>query len=211
MEFNVVILAGGSARRLGGLPKPALVVAGVPMIRRVLDAVSDATARIVVGPSDLPVPPDVTVVRERPPGGGPVAAIAAGFEAIQPSRDGRVAVLSGDLPLLTRESVAALRSALSTADGAVYVDGDGRRQWLCGVWRTEALRDRLAGLASTRGSLAGASLRELLTPTRIVDVRADMVEVSPRIVDVPFEVPMPPWFDCDTEDDIRRAEEWLSR
>src|SRR3712207_8857614 len=44
----------------------------------VLAAVADAAQRIVVGPPQ-PAPADVLVVREEPPGGGPVAALRAGL------------------------------------------------------------------------------------------------------------------------------------
>ena len=50
MRFAAVVLAGGAARRLGGAPKPARTVAGVPLLTRVLDAVAAADVRVVVGP-----------------------------------------------------------------------------------------------------------------------------------------------------------------
>jgi molybdopterin-guanine dinucleotide biosynthesis protein A len=196
--FAAVVLAGGAARRLGGLDKPGLAVGGRPMRERVLAAVADAVPRIVVGP-DSPVPVGVRLTRERPVGGGPVAATAAGLALLPPDAPPTVALLAGDLPLLTPEAVGDLRRALAadgTVDGVCFVDADGRRQQLCGVWRTSALRaavDRLAGQRG--GTLAGASVRALLTGLDVGEVRW-----SGRGA--------PPWFDCDTDDDVRRAEEW---
>jgi molybdopterin-guanine dinucleotide biosynthesis protein A len=110
-----------------------------------------------------------------------------------------VALLAGDLPLLTPAAVGELRRALAadaTVDGICYVDADGRRQFLCGLWRAAPLRaavDRLGG--ERGGTLTGASVRALLTGLVVGELRWSG--------DGP-----PPWFDCDTDDDVRRAEEW---
>jgi molybdopterin-guanine dinucleotide biosynthesis protein A len=177
---------------MGGVDKPALVVAGRPMLLRVLAAVGDARPRVVVGGSgDLP--PDVLVTREQPPGGGPVAATAAGL-ALIPTNVPLVALLAADLPLLTARAVETLRAAVgtsATADGVVYRDDAGRQQSLCGVWRVDALRGALGRL----GKAEGASMRSLLALLTVESVAW------------PHEGP-PPWFDCDTEDDLRQAEEW---
>ncbi|WP_434090252.1 molybdenum cofactor guanylyltransferase [Micromonospora avicenniae] len=195
-RYAAVVLAGGAARRMGGVDKPALPVAGRSMRDRVLAAVADAAPRILVGPAD-PAPPDVRVTREQPPGGGPVAAAAAGL-ALLDSDATTVALLAADLPLLTREAVAVLLGALAPAgaDGACYVDAEGRRQTLCGVWRVPALRGALARLANGRGGgLAGTPVRALLDGMTVREVA--WAGAGP-----------PPWFDCDTDQDVRRAEEW---
>ncbi|MBM0207341.1 nucleotidyltransferase family protein, partial [Micromonospora sp. STR1s_5] len=61
--YAAVVLAGGAARRMGGVDKPALPVGGRPMRDRVLAAVTDATPRVVVGATHA-VPAGVRVVRE---------------------------------------------------------------------------------------------------------------------------------------------------
>lgn len=81
--YAAVVLAGGAARRMGGVDKPALPVGGRPMRDRVLAAVADAAPRVLVGPAGA-VPPGVRVTREDPPGGGPVAAAAAGLALLDP-------------------------------------------------------------------------------------------------------------------------------
>ncbi|PYC68836.1 bifunctional protein IspD/ispF [Micromonospora arborensis] len=221
--YAAVVLAGGSARRMGGVDKPALPVGGRPMRDRVLAAVTDATPRVLVGTADA-VPAGVRVVREDPPGGGPVAAAAAGL-ALLDSDATLVALLAADLPLLTRAAIGSLlthldretidtepagggsapappaRSGLGGSergpDGACFVDGDGRRQSLCGVWRVAALRAELDRLTVERGgNLAGAPVRALLANLVVREV--------PWSGDGP-----PPWFDCDTDEDVRRAEEWV--
>lgn len=218
----VIVLAGGRARRLGGATKPAQAVGGVPLLVRVLAATDSALARVVVGPEQLAgiLPAGVVRTSEEPPGSGPVAAIAAGLEAL-PGRPGLVAVLGADLPFLGASTVQTLRTALANepdrADAVVLADDSGRPQWMCGVWRVAALRERLAALARTvtdtpafpafavrterarsdsPGGLIGRGMRELAAGLRVARVPADAT--AP-----------PPWFDCDTEDDLRRAEEWM--
>jgi molybdopterin-guanine dinucleotide biosynthesis protein A len=194
--FAAVVLAGGAARRMNGADKPTLTVAGQSMLTRVLAAVHDADPRIVVGrvPPDLPV--HVHSTREEPPGGGPVAAAAAGL-ALVPEGVTLTALLAADLPLLTGEAIDVLRLTVESAplQGAVYRDAEGRRQMLCGVWRTKALREAVDRLTQERGGLQGASVRELMEYLRVA-------EVSWR------RSGPPPWFDCDTDDDLRTAEKW---
>nr|WP_243704515.1 NTP transferase domain-containing protein [Micromonospora sp. KC723] len=212
--YAAVVLAGGAARRMGGRDKPGLPVGGRPMRERVLAAVADAAPRILVGPAG-PAPDGVLVTREQPPGGGPVAAAAAGL-ALVPAGTATVALLAADLPLLTRDAVAALLAALNAddpgsegsatpdgagaddagPDGVCLLDDRGRRQSLCGVWRTGPLRAALDRLAVRRGgTLGGAAVRELLAELAVRDLAWS--SGGP-----------PPWFDCDTDSDIRRAEEW---
>jgi molybdenum cofactor guanylyltransferase len=195
LAYAAVVLAGGSGRRLGGRTKPVLPISGRPMLLRVLDAVSGAGARVVVGPPGLAavLPAGVRLTQEQPAGGGPVAALAAGLDSAGGADV--VAVLAADLPLLSPGAVDLLRAHLDAAggglDGAVYVDGDGRRQWLCGVWHLLALRRRVGEVAFT-APLAGRSLGELLGPLRMAAVSTPPDEPAP-------------WYDCDTPEELALA------
>jgi molybdopterin-guanine dinucleotide biosynthesis protein A len=182
--FAEVVLAGGRAARLGGQSKPQLDVGGRSMLTAVLTAVQGAAPRVVVGPPQ-PVPAGVRVVREQPPGGGPVPALVAGLAAVGDAEV--VAVLAADLPFLTAAVVTALRERL-TGDGVLVVDDTGRDQLLLGVWRTAALR------AATTGARPHAPLRGVLAP---LAVRRYHPVGSP---DRP-----PPWTDCDTPAELARA------
>lgn len=170
---GAIILTGGGSTRMGS-HKPALEVRGRPMVERVLDA-TRRHARVVVGAPER-VPRGVPVVRESPPGGGPVAGIAAGLEALD-HRPGPhvelVAVLAGDLPFLAAEHVDALIASLSShtddpepPEVALAVDRAGHANWLCAVWRAAALRRRLAEV----GEPAGTSVRKLLHGIRQIHV-----------------------------------------
>src|SRR4051812_35064562 len=182
--FAAVVLAGGRAARLGGRSKPQLDVGGRSMLATVLAAVDGAADRVVVGPPQ-PVPPGVQVVREDPPGGGPVPALAAGLAAVDAEV---VAVLAADLPFVTRALVTALRERL-TGDGVLVVDDTGRDQLLLGVWRTAVLRSEAAGVRPH------TPLRVVLAPLAVRRYRPVYEPGDP-----------PPWTDCDTPAELARAQ-----
>lgn len=196
-ELCMIVLAGGAGRRLGNTAKPTLTVAGEPMLERVLRAGDEARIRVVVGPPDLPVPPGVGWTRERPAGSGPVAALAAGLVAVGPEEHGvprQIALLAGDLPFLTAGALDELRDTLARtgADVAVYRDADGRRQLLCGVWWEPVLR------AVVPAEPAGARVSALYDGLHVAEL--DHTGTGP-----------PPWYDCDTPDDLAHAEAWARR
>lgn len=180
--FAAIVLAGGRARRLGGADKPMVEVGGRALLNRVLAAVAAADPVIAVGP-ERGLFPGVVWTREQPPGGGPVAALAAGL-ALVPAAATVVVVLAGDLVGVTEQTVRRLLGALGERDGAVLVDADGSRQWLLGVWRCEALR------AALPANPSGGALRRTLGELSIVDVP----------VVVPGEAA-----DVDTHADLERA------
>jgi molybdopterin-guanine dinucleotide biosynthesis protein A len=159
-DLTAVVLAGGAARRLSGVDKVLLEVGGVPLLRRVIAAAGDAPV-VVVGPVRAGIA-GVRWVREEPPGGGPVAGLAAGLAFVTTPR---AAVLAGDLAGITKSTVDRLGAALD-GDGAVLVDDDGKRQWLIGVWRTDSLR------AAIPADPAGAALRRVLGHLTLTEVPA---------------------------------------
>jgi molybdenum cofactor guanylyltransferase len=181
--YTAVVLAGGRAARMGGQAKPQLVVGDRTILEAVLDAVTDAASRVVVGPPQA-VPDGVRVVREQPPGGGPVAALRAGLAAVGTDV---VVLLAGDQPFVTGALIGELRERL-TGDGVLVVDDTGRDQYLLGVWRTAALRGALVG-----GS-GPTSLRKVLAPLAVRRLRPPLRPGQPA-----------PWTDCDTPADLARA------
>jgi molybdopterin-guanine dinucleotide biosynthesis protein A len=178
--FDAIVLAGGTAARLGGADKPQLTIAGRSLLDHTVAAVRGAERVIVVGPEQL-VDGTVLFCREEPPGGGPVAAIAAGLG--HTSSD-VVVVLAADLPFVA-PAIPLLLDALPPVGAALLVDHSGRVNYLAAAWRRASLDAALAAL----GDPAGASARAL-------------TELTPR-VPVPDEGG---WGrDCDTWEDLAQA------
>ncbi|WP_067882534.1 molybdenum cofactor guanylyltransferase [Agromyces aureus] len=188
--LDAVLLAGGRATRLDGASKPEQTVGERTLLDLAIDAARRAGARsiVVVGPSSLHAP-GCLVVREDPPFGGPVAAIAAGLAVLaaprrsrseasrdqrtphDPDADADVLVLACDLPQATAavERLLDGRGQHDTADGVCLVDADGRTQWLTAIYARAALDRAFAVL--DRGP-DGAAMRHLfdgLDRTEIAD------------------------------------------
>ncbi|WP_067659824.1 NTP transferase domain-containing protein [Nocardia harenae] len=145
---DAVVLAGGRASRMGGVDKPGIVVGGRSLLDAALAAVAGCARVAVVGPERAELGPDVRQTREEPPGSGPVAALAAGLDALGAEPSPLVVVLAADLPFLTADTMRRLIDHLGTADAAFAADRDGRPQYLIGVWRRGALDSALAALGS---------------------------------------------------------------
>ncbi|UZN05085.1 molybdenum cofactor guanylyltransferase [Cellulomonas sp. S1-8] len=166
----VVVLTGGTARRLGGVDKTALDVGGRSVLRRLLDEVGPLPVVVVGAPQDAGR--DVRWTREDPPGGGPFAGVAAGLAAglaDHPSAQ-VVVVLAGDQPFAGR-AVGPLRDALHAdpdIDATLAAGPDGRPQPLLAAYRVDAVRARLSD------SPHGRRARDLTTglTTRLVEVAA---------------------------------------
>lgn len=190
--YAAIVLAGGTGRRLGGVDKASVLVGRRTLLERALEAVAEASCRVVVGlPRTRQLPADVLDVCEDPPGGGPVAAIDAGLVHVA---EDVVVVLACDMPLVTSVVIRQLVDGLSTAagelaDGVLLVDQDGRRQPLAATYRTRALRRAVSALPTTRG----AAVKDVLTNLEVIEVRA----------------PAGAALDCDTWDSVAACREHL--
>ncbi|MGI9023095.1 MAG: molybdenum cofactor guanylyltransferase [Acidimicrobiales bacterium] len=182
-RFAAVVVAGGSARRMGGIDKLALDVGGRPILDHVLAAARPLCETVVVvGPARATGVPDVAFTVEAEPGGGPVPAVAAGLAAVATTMsiddDTAVAVLAADLPLLTTAHVALLFEALAdpSARAAAAVDDEGRPHPLLAVHRSMALQACLTELAAVPAGMAGSPALSGLPATRLLP--ADVVTVA---------------------------------
>jgi molybdopterin-guanine dinucleotide biosynthesis protein A len=190
----VVVLAGGGSRRLGR-DKLTADLDGRGVLEVLLDGVrtrAPGADLVVVGPADR-ASAGALVVREDPPGGGPVAGLAAGLAdglGRGLADDDLVAVLAGDQPFAAA-ALPALTAACGRAgvDGAVGVDADGRVQPLLGVYRAGPLRRAVGPVPH------GARVRDVVA----------------RLVLVRTPVPSSAALDVDTAQDLQRAREVARR
>ena len=114
-----------------GSDKASLVVSGEPLAERaarVLGAATDPVVEVGAGTTTL------RAVREHPPGGGPLAAIGAGADAL--ATGGPAVVLACDMPFVTSALIEWLVE--HPAPGSV-VPVSGQAQPLCARWSAAAL------------------------------------------------------------------------
>ncbi|SDC18092.1 molybdenum cofactor guanylyltransferase [Actinokineospora iranica] len=174
--WAAILLAGGRGARLGGADKPGLVIGGRTLLDRAIAAVDGAAAVVVVGPR-RPTAAPVRWTRERVPGSGPVAALAAGLDAVDEvglPDDAVVVVLAADLPSVSAATVGRLRAAVAKS-GAVLIDDDGRDQWLLSAWRRDALR---AVLPEHPENAALGQVLCLLGPARVADTDGSSADID---------------------------------
>ena len=165
--FCGVVLAGGTAARMGGVDKASVELHGRTLLELALDALLDADEVVVVAPDSVPTSRPVTFVCEDPPRGGPVAGLLTGVDALL-RRPRLIGVLAVDMPRVTPATMRRLRQAAEGHDGAFLVDADGRRQ-LAGVLDAE----RLAAVRPDVEGQHGMALHRLLAPLSLAEVSAN--------------------------------------
>lgn len=163
------VLVGGRSSRFGS-DKAAAHVGGRSMALRAVETLRAVTDPVVLlgGDGTLGQRLGLPWRADERPGGGPLAGIATGLGwASQLGRSGLI-VLACDLPLVTRDIVAAVASAIRPDLEAVVVVADAPHgvQPLCGWYSTSTLAE--VEEAIVRGRL---SVRELLASLRVAQVR----------------------------------------
>ena len=155
-----VILAGGGGRRLGGVDKALLPLAGRPLLAHVLTRLRPQTDRILLSANGDPTrfaAFGLPVVPDNVPGQGPLAGIAAAAAACQdrwPAVRWLVTV-PVDTPLLPEDLVSRLWEARPPGSGgAVVAEAGGRRHWTVALWpigAAVALAERIAAGPGGKG------------------------------------------------------------
>ena len=170
-----LVLAGGSARRMGGADKAALTVGGIALLDRVLTAARPVCDRLVVVGAVRPTAVGgVEFVAEAQPGRGPVPAVLTGVAA-SPGCD-VVLVMATDLPLLGSGHLRRLVAALDQpgVEAAAAADEGGPNPLLA-AYRLPGLLARVGGSAPGSGWPA----RRLLPPSVMaVELGAATVNVN---------------------------------
>jgi molybdopterin-guanine dinucleotide biosynthesis protein A len=183
VAVTVVVVAGGRASRFGS-DKLAATLHGTPLLDHLLGSLPEEWPVVAVG-SPRVTPRRVAWTRENPPGGGPLAAIAAGMEHVATEL---VAVLAGDMPYAGRAVgalVEALHAAPDEVEAAVGTDDDGVANPLLAVYRTRAVQTLLPDpahglpaktllrLTHVTVTVAGAASRDVDTPADLSALAAD--------------------------------------
>jgi len=179
----VIVLCGGTSRRLGGVDKTRESLSGTTVLDFLLDALPPGWPVVCVGEMRATAR-SVQWCRESPAGGGPVAGIAAGLELIRDldavtdhdsNSDNAMpgnaicVVVGGDTPFAAT-ALPTLVDALNAQpvlDAMLASDPDGRTQPLLAAYRFEALR---AALPDEPG---GARLMVVVDTLRIGTVPCD--------------------------------------
>ena len=171
MEAALLVLAGGSSRRMGR-SKAWLPVADTILLRWVTDRLAPDFAEVLVSfaePEQLEQPIPYRVVFDRKTSAGPMAGIEAGLAAAH--RD-PVFVIACDMPYVTRDVAAMAVAAARTSDAAVPRI-EGRPEPVCAAYRKSALP--IIGAALDGGSRRAADILEGMEVTWLEDIPADVV------------------------------------
>ncbi len=162
--FCGVVLAGGTAVRMGGVDKAGVELGGRTLLDLAIDAFLEADEIVVVSPESVRTARPVTFVCEEPRSGGPVAGLLAGVDALV--RAPRlIGVMAVDMPRVTPDTWRRLREASTGHDGAFLTDADGRRQ-LAGVVDASRLDD----VRPDPREQHGMPLHRLLAPLDLAEV-----------------------------------------
>ena len=138
-----IIVAGGSATRMGGLDKAMLPLglSGKALLNDVIKAcpgkvfiVGYPRESLAVSDKSIEWLPDLN------PGGGPAAGIWSGLSSVT----SEYVFISAADQTLSAETVSKLVSAANGQDGAWAIRSDGSGQPLCACVRNDLLRDLLA-------------------------------------------------------------------
>lgn len=123
------VLAGGQARRLGGIDKGLVEIGGRPLVAWILDGLTPQVDALLINANrneDRYRQYGVPVVRDRLPSHqGPLAGIAAVLAQV-PS-GGAALTVPCDSPSLPADLASRLSAALEAGDGDLAVAHDGER------------------------------------------------------------------------------------
>ncbi|MDY0827659.1 NTP transferase domain-containing protein [Microbacterium sp. BG28] len=172
-DLQAIILTGGRAARLDGIPKALVRLEGATLLERAVHAARAAGAAdiIIVGPAMDPAPDRVRWVREAPAFSGPAAALHAAMSTAAEDAAWTL-VLAVDL-IRPAEAVARLMADRelwpADTDGVCLGDASSRPQWLTGLYRTAALA---RGAASLDDEGRDQPVRQIMAELAIAVVRA---------------------------------------
>jgi molybdopterin-guanine dinucleotide biosynthesis protein A len=202
-----VVLAGGYATRFGDRDKAVADLAGVPMVRRTVSRVAEATDAVIVNCRREQVPAlrealagrdDVALAPDPTPDRGPLAGIAAGLAVLDTTTVEYAAVVACDMPLVAPALLAHLFDRAAGHDAALVRTDDGWFQPTQAVYRVETMR------------VACADTLRTVDHPRVLAVVDDLDSVVVGEREVESVASMRSLTDVNTVEAFETAAEWLS-
>ena len=133
VDVSLAILAGGRARRLGGIPKGLLVRDGQPLLSHLLALAPRFAETLLVTSESAPYAGfEVRVVGDVVPGRGAPGGVHAALVQV---RTPWVLVVAADMPFVTPAVVERLLAERSEALDAVGFEVEGRLEPLLACYR----------------------------------------------------------------------------
>jgi len=198
--LNLVVLAGGAGRRLGGVYKPLLELCGKPMILRILEAMSgyfDKVTVIVHDAEQIEAVSEIAtglglrvdVVRDILEVASPLSGL---YTASLTVKEGIFAVIPADTPFIRGKTMKALHQLLDDGNDAVVPRWpNGYVEPLIAVYRREAVKRALSN-----ATLSSLRVSWLLENIRTKYVSVEEISVNPRLE----------FFNVNTRDDLEVAQ-----
>jgi molybdopterin-guanine dinucleotide biosynthesis protein A len=196
-ECTGVILAGGSASRMGGTAKGLLTVRGSRIADRVVSALGQATDRVVIALQQRADPnplPGIEAVFDQRPGLGPLGGIHAALTASGTD----VLAVAWDMPLIPFRVLNELRAVGELQEPDV-VAPKSNSPWgfepLCAWYNASALKPISVGFGT--GEFRAGALKD----------RAEVLVVDVSSMGDPAEL----FLSVNTPEDLARAEAIAAR
>jgi molybdopterin-guanine dinucleotide biosynthesis protein A len=197
-----LILAGGLARRMGGGDKAKIEIGGVTILDRVLATLSGQCVGLAINANGNPerfADTGLPVIADTLPGHpGPLAGVLAGLDWLAEQNSGVEWMLTvpGDCPFLPDDLVECLHQARRKTGAGVPLACARSGEWrhpVVGLWSL-ALRE---------------DLRHALTVEDLRKVEVWTSRHGVAVADWSTE-PVDPFFNVNTPDDAKRAQEMTS-
>jgi molybdopterin-guanine dinucleotide biosynthesis protein A len=198
-----LVLAGGLARRMGGGDKVRIKIGRSTILDRVLATLSGQCVDIIINANGDPerfADTGCTVVPDNVPGfAGPLAGILAGLDWLAAQNNGIEWMLSvpGDCPFLPDDLVERLHAARREMGAGVPLACARSGEWrhpVVGLWPV-ALRE---------------SLRKALVDEDLRKIEVFTARHGVAIAEWPDQ-PIDPFFNVNSPEDVKRAEEVENR
>ncbi|WP_207918735.1 molybdenum cofactor guanylyltransferase [Komagataeibacter saccharivorans] len=193
MKAGGLVMAGGEARRMGGVDKPLLPLGALNCIERVIATLRRDCTRLAIsanGDAARYARWNLPVLADRVAGAGPLAGVLRGLEWAHDAGLDVLVTVPGDTPFIPADLVPRLLPAPSFATSL------GQRHSLVAAWPV-ACRDMLAA------QLAAITPENRRSATRVRTL-ADRLDARP-VAFAPLAGGVDPFFNINTPDDHQAA------